>query len=253
MISIIVIEKKEECSLEHHSSNSINHVLPDPMSSKSRRIMKRERAKQRNQAKKSMEEAILSGEIPQKFIPEEFHQPNLDEKTKKKMIQAIKNRIAAQQSRDRKKQLIEQLENHQRQLADENLKLKGKVRQLEQENLGLQQKTQEYERLLENIYSLTDDQEQLFSRETSVNSAETKDPDPKEKDKKPSQNNRKPSRLGGFMGYTFALATIFAVLLYNNINSSITKTSTMVSNISQQAIFQSPISKGIITRITFLF
>jgi len=59
-------------------------------------------------------------EIPQKYIPEGFNQTNLDEKSKKKMVQMIRNRISAQNSRDRKKAYRKKLEIHQKKIASEN-------------------------------------------------------------------------------------------------------------------------------------
>lgn len=214
--------------------------MPDPISSKSKLIQKREKAKQRSQAKlpKVTEEAVLTGAIPAKYIPPEFNEATLDEKSKKKMLQMIRNRISAQNSRDRRKNLIETLENKQRELAEENLKLKNRVRQLEDMNAQLLKENQEFRKTMANALSV-DSHDMLFEHSDNTESAEcTSGSD--------SPILRMRNRSGSFMKYSLALATIFAVVMFTGMNP-VTKeqaTGTMLSALPQQTVFQIPAPKG---------
>jgi len=87
--------------------------------SKSKLIMKREKAKQR--VKTKMDLPIVT-KIESDVNIEEFDNLDTDSKTKKKMIQMIRNRISAQNSRDRKKAYLSQLEDAKNQLYTETLK-----------------------------------------------------------------------------------------------------------------------------------
>ncbi len=111
--------------------------------------MKREKAKQRLRIKQEESPALSS--VNSKYIPDGFDNPDLDGKSKRKMVQMIRNRISAQNSRDRKKAYMVQLEDAKNALAEQNNKLaaeKGNLlkqlkklektqRKLQQENHGL--------------------------------------------------------------------------------------------------------------------
>ena len=81
--------------------------------------MKREKAKQR--AKNKMDFPIVP-KIEANISLEEFDNIEADPKTKKKMIQMIRNRISAQNSRDRKKAYLSQLEDAKNRLYTETLR-----------------------------------------------------------------------------------------------------------------------------------
>lgn len=125
---------------------SVKLEAEDRLSAKSKRIMKRNVAKERTKTKKDAE-AFFSGVDP-KFLPEGYDDPNLDEKTKKKMIQMVRNRISAQNSRDRKKVFMQQIEDVNVKLMDEITTLKAEKDTLMNEITRLQQS--EAQLILEN-------------------------------------------------------------------------------------------------------
>ena len=95
---------------------------------RSKRIQKRTEAKERTKVKQEAK-AFFEG-IDTKFLPEGYDDPNLDERSKKKMIQMVRNRISAQNSRDRRKNRLEQLE-------EINSQLNKDISVLNQEKNGL--------------------------------------------------------------------------------------------------------------------
>src|SRR5690348_8853768 len=108
-------------------------ILPDPISKASRKIAKQEK-KPRGKARvaKITESTVFAGEVPQKYIPEEFNQPDLDEKSRKKLLQDIRNRVAALNSRDKKKIQFELIEQQNEKLQQENIGLKKHIKTLEE-------------------------------------------------------------------------------------------------------------------------
>lgn len=116
---------------------SVKIEAEDKLSAKSKRIMKRNAAKERTKTRKDAE-AFLAGVDP-KFLPEGFDDPNLDEKTRKKMVQMVRNRISAQNSRDRKKIFMQQIEDVNAKLNDEITTLKAEKITLMNEITRLQQ------------------------------------------------------------------------------------------------------------------
>jgi hypothetical protein len=72
-----------------------------------------------------------------KQIEEEMKEyQHLDEKSKKKMVQMLRNRISAQTSRDRKKYYVGTLEKENQELKVQNNKLRAKVKELEDTGAG---------------------------------------------------------------------------------------------------------------------
>lgn len=110
---------------------------------KTKLIQKREHAKEN--ARKRREAEMTERETTSLSIEEkieesecfrnnaELNNPNTDEKTKKKIMQMIRNRISAQTSRDRKKQMLSNMEKELRELRSENCLLKNRVVQLEEQ------------------------------------------------------------------------------------------------------------------------
>lgn len=105
---------------------------------KSKRIMKRENAKKRTKAKVMMDTSknLLLKKEENSENMEDFEGDfgDLSEKDKKKLQQKIRNRVSAQQSRDRKKVYIGNLEQQNADLLSENTFLKQEVHYLKQEN-----------------------------------------------------------------------------------------------------------------------
>lgn len=117
----LVKTKKEDTRLCSPESFEVKIESDDKLVSRTKRILKREKAKQRIKIK---QEGNLSVTCANSTTASEVvNNPDLDDKTKKKMIQMIRNRISAQSSRDRKKVYMLQLEDAQNQLMDENSKL----------------------------------------------------------------------------------------------------------------------------------
>ncbi len=109
--------------------------------------MKRQIAKERTKQKQDFN-SFLEG-VDSKFIPEGFDDPNLDEKTKKKMVQMVRNRISAQNSRDRKKNHMMKLEDinnslttERNTLLKERTNLLGEIQRLHQVNNQLVEEVQ---------------------------------------------------------------------------------------------------------------
>jgi len=64
----------------------------------------------------------------------------LDDLSRKRMMQKIRNRISAQESRDRRKNYIEKLEAENNVIKNENTTLKEHIKQLKEENFALLEK-----------------------------------------------------------------------------------------------------------------
>lgn len=117
----LVKTKKEESRLCSPESFEVKIESDDKLVSRTKRILKREKAKQRIKTK---QEGNISMPFPINTTASDVvNDPDLDDKTKKKMIQMIRNRISAQSSRDRKKVYMVQLEDAKSLLVDENSRL----------------------------------------------------------------------------------------------------------------------------------
>ena len=93
-----------------------------------KRVVKREHAKRRVQETENLKSLK---EQQEKQIDESL---DLNENEKKKMKQVIRNRISAQQSRDRKKAYIKEIEQDNNELKQQVSSLKRKLNSLNQEN-----------------------------------------------------------------------------------------------------------------------
>ena len=243
------------------ASDETSGNLPNSISAKSKRIMKREKAKQRTQARtpKITEETLYGGEIPEKYIPKAYYDPKLDEKAKRKMLQMVRNRISAQNSRDRKKQHTQLIEEKNNELSQENFSLKNKVNEQDELIKALQKENEELRNglvsalgtkathhlqndVLQNDFLSSDhfrhsDNETQNTGESPALSGTT------------SPVLRRSFRTGGFMKYSLALATIFAVLTFTGVNPSAENaTLSALSGTPQQqqlANFQPPQPKSI--------
>ena len=107
-----------------HSSTDTFQVkieADEKISTKTKLIMKREKAKQRLRVKQEPTSSIADSTA--KLVLEDLNGPEFDGKTKKKMVQMIRNRISAQNSRDRKKAYVVQLEEARSMLEEDKAKL----------------------------------------------------------------------------------------------------------------------------------
>lgn len=97
-------------------------------SAKSKRVVKREHARRRT--KDTDSEAVRQLKAEQAHIATgDYPEPE-----KKRLFQVLRNRISAQQSRDRKKAYIDQLELDKKELESKNLALEQKIARLKFEN-----------------------------------------------------------------------------------------------------------------------
>lgn len=95
-----------------------------------------------------------------------------DEKVQRKKL---KNRVAAQTSRDRKKMKMDEMESNLERLAGENTKLKKNFRTLEATNQSLRQQNETLQQQLELLRQRMDEQEQrLAEKEQQLREAEIK-------------------------------------------------------------------------------
>lgn len=101
----------------------------DGLSVCSKKINKRDKSQVRFKSKKKDDEEFLASVDP-KYIPDEFYDPKLSAGARKKMLIKIRNRAAAQTSRDKKKAYVNQLEDAKNQIIQENKQLKEENREL---------------------------------------------------------------------------------------------------------------------------
>lgn len=100
-------------------------------SDKSKRVIKREHAKRRVMES----EAVKKLKEEQQQLAEDSK--DMPESERKRLQQMIRNRISAQQSRDRKKAFVTQIEDENQSLRDQNNNLKYKLKQIQDENTYL--------------------------------------------------------------------------------------------------------------------
>ena len=98
--------------------------------SNSKKIQKRNQAKERT--RKKQEVAELLSKAAKKYIPEGIEDPSLDIKSKRRLVQIVKNRISAQRTRDHRKNYISELEEVKARLAEANHELLERNRMLEE-------------------------------------------------------------------------------------------------------------------------
>lgn len=97
---------------------------------KPRGAQENKKEKNKGREKLSLEEKIAMSEAFR--TSPELNDPNIDQQTKKKIMQMIRNRISAQTSRDRKKLMAAKMENEINQVRMENVQLRQKIFELEQ-------------------------------------------------------------------------------------------------------------------------
>jgi len=184
------------------------------INTRSKRIQKREKPKEKakaskaapkgKQARQKATEALLS-KVDSRFIPEGFDDPDLDEKTRKKMIQMIRNRVSAQTSRDRKKAYINQVEEVKEKLSSDNNKLTKenallleRIKKLEQENEALKRNAGSL--CAKCGYTLECEESPNTNQETDDNSLGR-------------SNTSSPIRRGGSRGGLFKFSMAFAAIV----------------------------------------
>lgn len=109
-------------------------------SNRSKRVVKRQRAKVRGKEDES--EAVRKLKEQRNQLLDQSK--DLSEAERKRMQQILRNRISAQQSRDRKKVLLTHIERRNNDLVEENEKLRGKIEELSRENRYLREQLERY-------------------------------------------------------------------------------------------------------------
>ncbi|CAD8171793.1 unnamed protein product [Paramecium pentaurelia] len=127
------LQTSEKGLLEMQSSNPQNF---QKLVEKMKRTMRREKAKQRKN-KDEPEIVSSSKKIKRKKEDEDPLRDN-----DKKTIQMIRNRISAQNSRDRKKQYLHQLESQAQKELDYNAELRKQLEELQEKQQKLTNKSQ---------------------------------------------------------------------------------------------------------------
>jgi len=103
----------------------------DGMSMASKKIGKKDKTQVRFKSKKKDDEEFLAS-VDQKYIPDEFYDPSLSKTERKKLMIKIRNRAAAQTSRNKKKAYMNHLEDAKTKIIVENKQLKEENRKLNQ-------------------------------------------------------------------------------------------------------------------------
>jgi len=109
-------------------------------SNRSKRVVKRQRAKVRGEEDES--EAVKKLKEQRSQLLDQSK--DLSETERKRMQMILRNRISAQQSRDRKKVLLTHIERRNNDLVEENEKLRGKIEELSRENRYLRGQLERY-------------------------------------------------------------------------------------------------------------
>jgi len=109
---------------------SIVRERPIKLATKSKKIRKRRRTKGGVKLRRDLENILLNA--PKKYLPTEIEDPNLDDKTKRQLVQKVKNRIASQKTRNQRRNYISELEEVKIHLTKANEELNERNRLLEE-------------------------------------------------------------------------------------------------------------------------
>ena len=235
-------EKKEETSTSDETSVSL--PIADKQDNKSRRIFKRQKAKQRNSVKSLvLTPSVSVAETPKKHIPEDFDQATSDNKCKRKMVQMIRNRISAQNSRDRKKAYMKKLEMHQKKLASENFQYQKELVQYKQMNEALKLECEYLRRCL--MTNISETHDTIYKNEDDIIQNESNEMCQESKSEVCTKKQNSSTHL---KKYSLALATLFAVLMFSNITLQNGNSALQLSQLGQQLnTLESQIQQGTIT------
>jgi hypothetical protein len=137
----------------------------DGMSMASKKIGKKDKTQVRFKSKKKDDEEFLRTVDP-KYIPDEFYNTNMSKADRKKLMIKIRNRAAAQTSRNKKKMYVNQLEDVKnkvivdyKEIKDENRRLNQGWNAMEQEISSLRSEVNR----LRQVQSTTGVQSQDFA------------------------------------------------------------------------------------------
>lgn len=147
-----------KCLAYNDSSSNFRYVVRTQqdkdllqIAAKTKIVQKRDKAKQKMKANKELSRLMTTA--AKKYIPPALEDPNLDEKTKRKLVQVLKNRVASQKTRDRRKMYISELEEVKSRLEEENsiLNLKNtyleeRLRAMEEAEIMLKAENEELKR-----------------------------------------------------------------------------------------------------------
>ncbi len=197
------------------TEDSVSEEAELSISDKTKRIKKsREQAKDRKKSKLEVDK------IDKKFIPEGFDDPSLDEHTKKKMIQMIRNRVSAQASRDKKKVYLQQLERDNMRLQKENsalstkyTEISNKLKILENSYAQLAQENEELKKIYYNLTCHNCGTAQIINQREEYPSLEEREETLSENSSSGITRISRRTFTGGFFNIAMTFATILSVVL----------------------------------------
>jgi hypothetical protein len=193
--------------------------------------IKREVAKQRTQLKQIVKPSSKSENDEQtEALLAELNNPNLDEKSSKKLKQMIRNRISAQNSRDRKKAYVSNMEKNTNFLKMQNTQLIQEITILKEANKLLISEKEEMKKKLQNDNSFCPHcrHNGILSPSTNTHSSDEALPIPSEEihfddyitrgdGGSPLFNRFFSGR--SFLSYTLTVATVLSLVLLVNVSA----------------------------------
>ena len=221
--------KAKKGDSRHSSTDTLQVKIEadEKLSTKTKLIIKREKAKQRLRVKQEPTSSIADSTA--KSILEDLNSSEFDGKTKKKMVQMIRNRISAQNSRDRKKAYVVQLEEARNLLEDDKAKLiqENSLLIKELKKLGEAQKKLRLEN--QELKKKQGSKENTPQNSTQENMNLENNDEKSIEDENPIENlsgvlksltepnfSRLSTKNKNFLHYTIAFATIISIIMMMN-------------------------------------
>lgn len=243
-----IIKQKKEFSPEHHSeftevaesldSFNTKEEIDPKLHGKSKRISKQDKPREKIKFKQDPESIMKR--VDSRYIPDGFADPELDDNTKKKMIQMIRNRVSAQSSRDKKKMYVQQLEEVRDDLEQENLLLTrdksilcNRIKDLERERDVLAEEVESLKKGANYLCSKCgctlecEPAPELQAMESTDSSASS-----------PVALHRGHSRSKNFFGFSLGFAAIMCILFIMNGGMGVSNTRTRTAYVARSHIVQ---------------
>jgi len=217
------------------SGQNIKDFPETPKIGNNSKKIKREQAKQRTQLKQITKPApsVKDSDDTESLLAEALSNSNGDEKSSKKMKQMIRNRISAQNSRDRKKMYVSNMEKANTVLKMQNSQLILQISELKEANKLIASEKEELKKKLQNDNSFCPHcgHNNILSPSTNTNSSDEvltipNNSDDIHFDEYLTRGDGGSSPLfhriftgRSFMSYTLTVATVLSLVLLVNVNS----------------------------------